>query len=170
MTEVRETVSLEAFRESVGAAPTCSEWVTVDQALIDDFARVTGDDAFIHVDPERARATRFKGTIAHGLLTLSLLPLLMRSATPLVEGARMGVNYGFDRVRFLAPVPVGSRVRARVTLAEITEPKPSFLRLAYDVVVDIEGSEEPALAARWLLGRWFDGKTAVALEVEGKGA
>src|SRR5437868_14446689 len=95
--QVRETVSLEAFLRSVGQPPTRSEWLTVDQALIDDFARVTGDDAFIHVDPERARATRFRGTIAHGLLTLSLLPLMLRTATPLVEGMRMGVKYGFER-------------------------------------------------------------------------
>ena len=129
--------------------------VTISREEILAFARQFDPQPF-HTDPERAARTRFGGTIAHGLLTLSLLPRLMRSATPLIEGTRMGVNYGYDRVRFLAPVPVGSRVRAHVALAELTEPKPNFIRLAYDVAVEIEGVEEPALVARWLLGRWLE--------------
>ena len=153
---MRKTVKLDSIRSSVGEPGSLSDWIVVDQAMIDGFAHVTGDDAFIHTDPERAARTRFKGTIAHGLLTLSLLPLLMRSATPLIEGMKMGVNYGYDRVRFLAPVPVDSRVRAKVALVELIEPKPNFVRLAYDVTVEIEGVEEPALVARWLLGRWID--------------
>jgi acyl dehydratase len=153
--KVRNTVSLAELASTVGKPGACSDWILVDQALIDRFADVSGDDAFIHVDPVRAAGTRFHGTIAHGLLTLSLLPFLMRSATPLIENLRMGVNYGFDRVRFLEPVPVGARVRARFDLVELIEPKPRFYRVAYDVVVEIEGNGRPALSARWLLGRWL---------------
>ena len=159
---MREFISLEVLRASIGNPTRASDWLLVDQPMIDAFAQATGDDAFIHVDPERARQTRFRGTIAHGLLTLSLLPLLMRSATPVIKGARMGVNYGYDRVRFLKPVPVDSRIRARFALATLTEPKLRFIRLDYDVTVEIEGNDEPALAARWLLGRWIDADAAAA--------
>lgn len=159
---MRPTVTLETLRSSVGGPPSPSEWVLVDQARIDGFAQVTGDDAFIHVDPERARQTRFGGTIAHGLLTLSLLPLLLRTATPVLEGSTMGVNYGYDRIRFLAPVPVDSRIRALVALAELNEAKPGFVRLGYDVSAEIEGCAQPALVARWLLGRWMQSKPRAA--------
>lgn len=155
---MRPTVTLETLRASVGGPPTPSDWLLIDQARIDAFAQVTGDDAFIHIDPERARQTRFGGTIAHGLLTLSLLPLLLRTATPLLEGSTVGVNYGYDRIRFLVPVPVDSRIRALIALAELDEAKPNFVRLGYDVSVEIEGGEEPALVARWLLGRWMKSK------------
>ncbi|SCW90640.1 Acyl dehydratase [Sphingobium faniae] len=153
----RKQITLAEAQASVGAAPTTSDWIVVDQAMIDGFAQVTGDFAFIHTDPERAKHTRFKGTIAHGLLTLSLLPQMMASATPLIEDVKMGVNYGFDRVRFIAPVPVNSRVRALIALVALPEDKPGFFRFTYDVTVELEGSPKPALAARWMLGRWMDG-------------
>jgi acyl dehydratase len=153
--KARESATLYQLHASVGHAPRASDWIPISQAMIDAFATVTGDDAFIHVDPSRAESTRFHGTIAHGLLTLSLLPKLMRSATPQLEGTRMGVNYGYDRVRFLEPVPVGSSIRALVQLAKLTEKKPLFFIFDYDVSVEIAGNDRPALKARWLLGRWM---------------
>lgn len=150
----RPTVSLSAFRESVGQS-SWSDWITIDQAMIHAFAQATGDTAFIHTDPDRARRTRFKGTIAHGLLILSRLPHMMASATPIVEEVRMGVNYGYDRVRFLKPVPVDSRLRGRFTLDRVSEAKAGFVQVVYDVAVELEGEEKPALVARWTLGRWL---------------
>lgn len=152
----RESISLDQLKMTIGSASTASDWILVDQAMIDDFAHVTKDFAFIHTDPERARQTRFKGTIAHGLLTLSLLPRMMESATPLVDGLRMGVNYGFDRVRFITPVPVDHRVRAHVALVDLPEVKPSFYHFTYDISVEIEAKDRPALIARWILGRWME--------------
>jgi acyl dehydratase len=127
-----------------------SRWMTVDQARIDAFAKVTEDEQFIHVDPERARATVFGGTVAHGFLTLSLLSAMAYSALPRIEGAAHGVNYGFDRVRFLHPVPSGSRVRAHFTLKSVTPRSAREWQLSYDFSVEIEGVRKPALAAAWL--------------------
>jgi acyl dehydratase len=127
-----------------------SRWLTVDQARIDAFAKITEDEQFIHVDPERAAATLFGGTVAHGFLTLSLLSVMAYSALPRVEGAVHGVNYGFDRVRFVRPVPSGSRVRAHFTLRAVTPRSPREWQLSYDVSVEIEGTQKPALAATWL--------------------
>jgi acyl dehydratase len=127
-----------------------SRWMTVSQERIDAFAKVTEDEQFIHVDPERAAATVFGGTVAHGFLTLSLLSAMAYSALPKIEGAAHGVNYGFDRVRFVRPVPSGSRVRARFTLRAATLRSAREWQLTYDVSVEIEGTEKPALAATWL--------------------
>ena len=151
----RALVTLDQLAQSLGTTIGISDWVRIDQTMIDQFAGVTGDDAFIHVDPQRAAATRFHGTIAHGLLTLSLLPRLARTATPQLDGTRMSVNYGFDRVRFITPVPVNSRVRAQFDLSDISAPKPGFRRIAYDVRVDLEHASSPAVTARWLLGHWM---------------
>lgn len=134
---------------TVGTSFT-SRWLKVDQARIDAFARVTEDELFIHVDPERARATRFGGTIAHGFLTLSLLSAMAYSVLPRIEGAAHGINYGFDRVRFVHPVPSGSRVRAHFLLKAATLRSAREWQLTYDVSVEIEGVEKPALAATWL--------------------
>lgn len=134
---------------------TTSVWVAVDQAMFDGFASVTGDDAFIHSDPDRAARTRFRGTIAHGLLTLSLLPWLMRSAVPDMRDRRMGVNYGYDKVRFLAPVPCGARVRGHFTLKAIEDGAKELSILRYAASVEIEGVEKPALVAEWLIGCWI---------------
>lgn len=152
----RERVTLEQLILTVGRAGTPSNWLRVDQPMIDAFAAATGDDAYIHVDPERAAKTRFGGTIAHGLLTLSLLPKLIRSATPQLQGSRMGVNYGFDRVRFILPVPVNSRIRAIVALTKLAENKLQFFVLTYDVTIEIENTSKPAATVRWLLGRWME--------------
>jgi len=127
-----------------------SHWFEVDQGRIDAFATVTEDEQFIHVDPEQARLTPFGGTIAHGFLTLSLLSPMAYSALPRIEGASIGVNYGFDKVRFLHPVRSGSRVRARFTLLAVTQRSEREWQLAYDVQIEIEGVHKPALAATWL--------------------
>ena len=128
-----------------------SDWMTVDQALIDAFAHVTGDDQFIHVDPVRAKAeSPYGGTIAHGFLTLSLLPVMARGVVPRTLGASARINYGFDKIRFLAPVPAGARVRARFRLARVENRAPDVLMLRYEVTVEIEGAERPALMAEWL--------------------
>ncbi len=127
-----------------------SRWVTVDQARIDAFAKVTEDEQFIHVDPERASATAFGGTVAHGFLTLSLLSAMAYSALPRIEGAVHGVNYGFDKVRFVHPVRSGSRVRGRFTLGAVTARSAREWQLSYEVSVEIEGVQKPALAATWL--------------------
>jgi len=128
-----------------------SPWIDVTQDMIDTFADATHDHQFIHVDPERARAeTPFGGTIAHGFLSLSLLSALITSAMPRAAEAVMGINYGFDKVRFLAPVPAGCRIRGHFRLAECVERKPAEILSTYEVSVEIEGSEKPALAATWL--------------------
>ena len=119
-----------------------SRWITVDQERIDAFAKITEDEQFIHVDPERAAETAFGGTVAHGFLTLSLLSAMAYSALPRIEGAAHGVNYGFDRVRFVRPVPSGSRVRGRFTLRAVTPRSAREWRLTYDVSVEIEGARK----------------------------
>lgn len=146
-----QTVPLHEYAALVGQQIGTSEWVTVDQAMIDKFADATGDHQFIHVDPERAAQTPFGGTIAHGFLTLSLLPVLSeRSDTPRVEGVRMGVNYGSDRLRFLAPVRAGKRVRAHFKLLEIEEKRPGQCQQTVEVTVEIEGEDKPALVTEWI--------------------
>ncbi len=127
-----------------------SHWFMVDQDRIDAFAKVTEDEQFIHVDPERAAMTPFGGTVAHGLLTLSLLSPMAYSALPKVKGQTMGINYGFDRIRFLHPVRSGSRVRGHFLLTAVIKRSEREWRLTYDVNVEIEGIHKPALAATWI--------------------
>jgi acyl dehydratase len=127
-----------------------SRWIVVDQGRIDAFAEVTEDGQFIHVDPERAAATQFGGTVAHGFLTLSLLSTLAYSVLPRIEGAAHGVNYGFDRVRFIHPVRSGSRVRGHFTLLAVKRRSEREWQLTYEVSVEVEGEAKPALAAQWL--------------------
>ncbi|MGZ8273226.1 MAG: MaoC family dehydratase [Burkholderiaceae bacterium] len=135
----------------VGSNFGASEWVLVTQSMIDAFADATADHYFLHVDPARASTTPFKGTIAHGLLTLSLLPAMGYQVCPYVEGARYPLNYGFNKVRFVAPVPVGSRVRAFFVLRQAETIGADQRQLRYDATVAIEGSERPALVADWLM-------------------
>ncbi len=144
------TSSWDALVARVGTEIGVSSWIVVDQPLIDAFARTTGDEHPIHVDPVHAAALPLGGTIAHGLLTLSLLPRMSYEVCPAVEGARFPLNYGFDRVRFVAPVPVGSRVRGRVVLHSATEVAPGQRQLQWRVTVEIEGRDKPALVADWL--------------------
>jgi acyl dehydratase len=126
-----------------------SDWTTVDQARIDAFATATGDDQWIHVDPARAAAGPFGTTIAHGFLTLSLIPALSWQVYK-IEGVRMGINYGLDRVRFPAPLVSGSRVRAGVTLLSVTPAAGDALQIAAEVTLEREGGEKPVCVAQTL--------------------
>lgn len=144
------TVTPTQMAESVGTEHV-SDWVEVTQAMIDQFAQATGDHQFIHVDPVRAAETVFGGTIAHGFLSLSLMPMLAaRTDAPGIEGARMGVNYGGNKVRFLTPVRSGKRVRGRFTLRKFVERKPGVWEQVQDYVLEIEGEEKPAVIAEWI--------------------
>ena len=123
-----------------------SRWLTVDQARIDAFAKVTEDELFIHVDPERAKATQFGGTIAHGFLTLSLIPMLNHQISH-INNVRNGINYGCNKVRFTSPVPAGSKVRARAKLLSADPMKGGGVRLTNEMTIEIEGQERPACVA-----------------------
>jgi len=127
-----------------------SAWVEVGQDKINTFADVTSDHQFIHVDPDLAAQTPFGTTIAHGFYTLSLLTAMCAEFMILPEGAVMGINYGLDKVRFLAPVKSGSRVRAHARITDVDERSPGRWLLKYEVSVEIEGEEKPALLAEWL--------------------
>jgi acyl dehydratase len=133
--------SVDEVVAAVGEELGPGEWRVVDQQAIDTFADATGDHQWIHVDRERAAAGPFGGPIAHGLLTLSLLPVLL-GALYRIEGVRMGINYGLNKVRFPAPVPVGSRVRATSRIAEAT-PMEGAVQVVFATVIEIEGSEKP---------------------------
>jgi len=134
----------------VGTEVGVSRWITVDQARIDAFAEITEDRQFIHIDPVAAAKTPFGGTIAHGFLTLSLLSAMTFDAVPPLEGVSMGINYGFDKLRFLAPVPAGSQVRGRFRLLSADDRGGGRWLLKHEVTVEIEGSDKPALVAEWL--------------------
>lgn len=127
-----------------------SEWIEVDQARIDAFAEVTGDHQFIHVNPELARQTPFGTTIAHGYLTLSLLSRMAYDVMPGIAGTRMGVNYGLNSLRFLAPVKSGKRVRGAFRMIDAVERSPGVIQSTVAVKVEIEGEDKPALAAEWV--------------------
>jgi acyl dehydratase len=142
--------SIEEIKARIGAEIGVSPWIAIDQQSIDTFADVTGDRQFIHVDPEAAAKTPFGGTIAHGFLTLSLLSQMAAHVMLAPETMKMAVNYGFDKVRFLAPVRSGKRVRGRFTLAAMEEKRPGQWQFAHNVTVEIEGEEKPALTAEWI--------------------
>ncbi|MBT0994056.1 MaoC family dehydratase [Cellulomonas sp. DKR-3] len=137
--------SVAALPDVVGRSAT-GHWFTVSQDRIDQFADATADHQWIHVDPVRAAAGPFGATVAHGFLTLSLVPALTDGLLA-VEGAAMVVNYGLDKVRFVSPVRAGSRVRATTTVVGV-EPTPAGTRVLSDVVVDLEGADKPAVVAR----------------------
>ena len=135
----------------VGQEIAVTPWRMVTQEMIDKFADATDDHQFIHVDPVRAAAeTPFGGTIAHGVLSLSLLSAMAFETIPPLKDAGMGINYGFDTLRFLAPVKCGARVRARFKLVELTARPSGWVHINYDVTIEIEGSKKPALTTRWL--------------------
>lgn len=142
-------VTPEGLSALVGQQLGPSAWLEVDQARVDAFAAITGDEQWIHTDPVRAAASPYATTIAHGHLTLSLVPVLMRGAWRVI-GAKALVNYGLDRVRFPAPVSVPSRLRASATVAEVTTNGEGILTVALDVTVEREGSERPVCVARTL--------------------
>ena len=144
------SASMEAMSRAVGTEIGVSGWTLIDQAMVDTFAKLTGDTYFIHTDPERAKKeTPFGGTIAHGFLTTSLLANMAYQACPWIEGTKTGVNYGFNRLRYVAPVPTGSRVRGRFVLKSF-EVQATRWQTIYDVSVEIEGGTKPALVAEWV--------------------
>lgn len=144
------SASLDEIRSRVGEEVGVSSWLAMGQARIDAFADATDDHQFIHVDPAAAAQTPFGGTIAHGFLTLSLLSRMAAEGMLTPQGVKMAVNYGFDRIRFLAPVRSGSRVRGRFTLDSVEEKAPGQWLLRHTVTVEIEGEDKPALTAQWL--------------------
>jgi acyl dehydratase len=143
-------MSLDEIRSRVGSEIGLSDWILVDQARIDAFAEVTEDHQFIHVDPERAAKTPFRGTVAHGFLTLSLLSRMADGVMLRPETLRMAVNYGFDKVRFMGPVRSGKRVRGRFKMLSAEEKRASQWQITYEVTVEIEDEEKPALIADWI--------------------
>ena len=145
------TVTVDEMKNSIGRE-SVSDWVEVTQAMIDKFADATGDHQFIHIDPARAAQTPFGGTIAHGFLTLSLMPLLSSKVpdAPRIEGVRMGINYGGNKVRFITPVRSGSKVRGRFRLKEFDEKGPGRFQQTNELTVEIEGTDKPAMIAEWM--------------------
>lgn len=145
--------ALGLLKKIEGTEEGTGEWFRVDQERVNQFAEVTLDDQYIHTDPERAKQTPFGTTIAHGFLTLSLLSHLTRSIPRDVaafEGMVMGINYGFDKVRFPAPVKVGSRVRARSEIAAVDLKDPNTVQVTRRITAEIEGEAKPACVAEWL--------------------
>ena len=142
--------TLNEIKSRIGEEVGVSSWMLVDQARIDAFADATEDHQFIHVNPTAAAQTPFGGTIAHGFLTLSLLSRMGAEAMLLPEGLKMAVNYGLDRIRFLATVPAGSRVRGRFRLDSVEEKARGQWLLRHTVTVEIAGQDRPALIAEWL--------------------
>ncbi len=144
-------VSLEQLLSGVGKEVGVSPWREVTQTMIDQFADATDDHQFIHCDPERAaRETPFGGTIAHGFLTLSLLSAMTYETIPPLEGGDMGINQGFESLKFVAPVKTGARIRTHFVLADVKARPSGWVQVAHDVTIEIEGSKKPALTARWL--------------------
>ena len=144
-------ITLEAYQAMVGKEIGVSSWHLVDQPRIDSYADVIEDHQFIHVDPERAKnETAFGTTIAHGFLTMSMMSVMSYEVMPAIAGTTMGVNYGFDKLRFISPVRSGKRVRGRFVLAEAKLRKPNEFQTRTNVTVEIEGEDKPALVAEWL--------------------
>lgn len=142
--------SLSEIQGKVGTDIGASPWIGISQGDIDLFADATGDHQFIHVDPEAARRTPFGGTVAHGFLTLSLLSQMARHVMLLPDGHKMTVNYGFEKVRFIAPVRSGKRVRGHFRLVSMAEKRPGQWQALHNVTVEIEGEDKPALTADWI--------------------
>jgi len=143
-------VTMTDIKCRIGQEVGVSSWIAIDQARIDAFADATEDRQFIHVDPDAAARGPFGGTIAHGFLSLSLLSRMGAEAMLMPEGMKVAINYGLDRVRFLAPVRSGKRVRGRFTLDSVEEKVPGQVLLRHLVTVEIEEEEKPALSAVWL--------------------
>ena len=156
-TSDRTITTVDELKEFVGQELSVGQWVEITQERVNQFADVTGDHQYIHVDPERASKTFFGGTIAHGYLTLSLLPLLGkdREGVRVDLGGKMAVNYGVDRVRFPAPVPVGKRVRMRSKLLEVNEISDSCVQMKYQQTVEVEGQDKPGCVAETLSRIYF---------------
>lgn len=144
-------INLDELQASLGKEVGVSPWRTVTQRMIDQFADATDDHQFIHCDPERAaKETPFGGTIAHGFLSLSLLSAMTFDTLPPLEGGGMGINQGFEQLKFVAPVKTGSRIRTRFVLADLKIRPSGWIQATHDVTIEIENSKKPALTARWL--------------------
>ena len=150
---MREFETLADLRACIGQEVAVSEWETVTQERIDDFARATGDFQWIHVDAERAAKGPFGKTIAHGFLTLSMLPHFFQS-TIVLKDVKMGINYGLNRVRFTAPVPVGSELRARMKLISIEEIPENGAQMVWEVTFERKGSDRPVCVAESISRRY----------------
>jgi acyl dehydratase len=144
------TASIEDIKARAGQEIGVSDWISISQEAIQKFAEVTDDHQFIHVDPEAAAKTPFGGTVAHGFLTLSLLSRMAADVMLRPPSLQMAVNYGFERVRFIAPVKAGKRVRGHFRLARIEEKRPGQWQSLYNVTVEIDGEDKPALTADWI--------------------
>lgn len=143
-------MQLADLQARIGETIGTSEWFTMDQGRIDNFADSTEDRQFIHVDPEAAKATPFGGTIAHGFLTLSMLAVMMNHAVEKLV-VKLSVNYGFDKVRFLSPVKSGKRIRGHFKLRELVEKRPGQWQQTIEATIEIEGEDKPALIADWIV-------------------
>ena len=147
----RTKTELNEYKSLVGSEIGHSEWITISQKMIDDFCDVTGDYQFIHNDPNRAASeTPFGGSIAHGFLTLSLITKMYKDTTPIIVGHELVINYGLNRVRFLAPVPSGSRIRGRITLGKVEPRGENKILTENKIIVEIEDSEKPAMLGTWV--------------------
>ncbi|MEJ8855730.1 MaoC family dehydratase [Variovorax robiniae] len=146
--------TLQDLAACVGQEVATTDWITITQEQVNQFAEATGDHQWIHVDVERAKAGPFGGPIAHGFLTLSLIPKIFAEGVEVVE-SRMGVNYGLNRVRFMTPVPVGGRVRGRMKLisSESIDDKGS-VQMVWEVTIDLEGASKPACVAESVVRRF----------------
>ena len=151
----RRQLALAQYRRFLGQEIGSSRWIDISQDRINAFAAATDDWSDIHVDSERAEAV-FGGTVAHGFLTLSMISAMAIDALPEIEGRRMSVNYGFEKVRFVAPVPSGSLIRGRFVLTEVIDHRPSHVIMRSTVTVEIKGCEKAAVVADWLWHTRFD--------------
>jgi acyl dehydratase len=148
--DAKPAITIAQFGERVGQEVGASRWLLIDQKRIDAFADASEDWQFIHVDPQAAKATPFGATIAHGFLTMSMLSSAAYDAMPVISGLAMGVNYGFEKVRFVAPVRAGKRIRARFRLEALTQRSPREWQSRTAATMEIEGEDKPALVAEWL--------------------
>ncbi|WP_416795765.1 MaoC family dehydratase [Ciceribacter azotifigens] len=152
-------ISLSDVAGLVGQEIGLSDWITVDQSMIDAFAGATNDHQFIHVDPVRAAAeSPFGGTIAHGFLTLSLLSAMNYDCLPVIREQTMGINYGFDRIRFMSPVKCGKRIRGHFVLTDARFRGAGMMMTTYEISIEIENERKPALTATWITIVQFDPK------------
>ena len=149
------TMTIDEVRSYTGQEIGVSDWFTLDQDKINQFADLTEDHMFLHVDPDAAAATPFGSTIAHGLLTLSMMPVMAYQAMPGVSGTKMGVNYGYNKVRFMAPVKSGKRIRGHFVVQGIEDKSDGRRQITHDVTIEIEGEAKPALVAEWITMVWM---------------
>ncbi len=151
----QKTMTLEEVQSHVGQEVGVSDWFPMDQDRISAFADITEDHMFLHVDPEAAAATPFGGTIAHGLLTLSMMPVMAYQVVPGIAGTKMGVNYGYNKIRFMAPVRSGKRIRGRFVVKSVEPKAGGRMQITHDATIEIEGEDKPALAGEWITMVWM---------------